>query len=166
MKYICITILCFLSASVYAQPKSFNGSASGTIGVFSVMSLNFTNLTGVVSFNTPDDYFSGITINNAATIAVKSNVNWQLSVSAQSAFFMPMSQGASSDMPASVLGIRRNGTTTFLQMNTGSQTLKTGNKGAATATGNTFDIDTRINPGFGYSGGSYNIGVLFTLSQQ
>jgi len=155
-----------LSASVYAQPKSFNGSASGTIGVFSVMSLNFTNLTGVVSFNTPDDYFSGITINNAATIAVKSNVNWQLSVSAQSAFFMPMSQGASSDMPSSVLGIRRNGTTTFLQMNTGSQTLKTGNKGAATATGNTFDIDTRINPGFGYSGGSYNIGVLFTLSQQ
>ncbi len=166
MKYIYIAILCFLSASVYAQPKSFNGNASGTISVFSVMSLNFTNLTGVVSFNTPDDYFSGITLNNAATIAVKSNVNWQLSVSAQSAFFMPMSQGASSDMPSTVLGIRRNGNTTFLQMNTSSQTLKTGNKGAATATGNTFDIDTRINPGFGYSGGSYNIGVLFTLSQQ
>ncbi|OSZ78725.1 hypothetical protein CAP35_10900 [Chitinophagaceae bacterium IBVUCB1] len=167
MKHTCIVILlCLFSQAAFAQAKSFNGTASGTISVFSVMSLNFTNLTGVISFNTPDDYFSGITMNNAATISVKSNVNWQLSVSAQSAFFMPMSQGASTDMPASVLGIRRNGTTTYMQMNTASQTLKTGNKGAATATGNTFDIDTRINPGFGYSGGSYNIGVLFTLSQQ
>lgn len=166
MRYVAVILFLTVSLSAKAQPKSFNGSTSGNIDIFSVLNLNFTNLTGVVSFNTPNDYFNGITVNNAATIAVKSNVSWQVSITAQSANFMPMSMGASADMPSTVLGIRRNGTSTFLPMSVTSQTLKTGNKGGATTSGNTFDIDTRLDPGFGYNGGSYNIGVVFTLTQQ
>lgn len=149
-----------------AKAQSFNSSTSGNFDIYSVLSLTFTNLTGVVSFNTPNDYFNGITVNNSATIAVKSNVSWQVSVATQSSTFTPMSMGASTDMPSSILAIRRNGNTTFTPMTTDSQTLKTGNRGPATTSGNTFDIDTRIDPGFSYSGGNYNIGVVYTLTQQ
>lgn len=149
-----------------AEAQSFNSSTSGNFDIYSVLSLTFTNLTGVVSFNTPNDYFNGITVNNSATIAVKSNVNWQVSVATQSSTFTPMSMGASTNMPSSILAIRRNGNTTFTPMTTNSQTLKTGNRGPATTSGNTFDIDTRIDPGFSYSGGNYNIGVVYTLTQQ
>lgn len=149
-----------------AQAQSFSSSTSGNFDIYSVLSLTFTNLTGVVSFNTPNDYFNGITVNNSATIAVKSNVSWQVSVATQSSTFTPMSMGASTDMPSSILAIRRNGNTTFTPMTTNSQTLKTGNRGPATTSGNTFDIDTRIDPGFSYSGGNYNIGVIYTLTQQ
>lgn len=149
-----------------AEAQSFNSSTSGNFDIYSVLSLTFTNLTGVVSFNTPNDYFNGITVNNSATIAVKSNVSWQVSVATQSSTFTPMSMGASTDMPSSILAIRRNGNTTFTPMTTNSQTLKTGNRGLATTSGNTFDIDTRIDPGFSYSGGNYNIGVVYTLTQQ
>ncbi len=152
--------------SFYAKSQSFTSTLSGTANIYSVLNINITNLSGVVSFNTPNDYFSGQTINNAATIAIKSNVPWQVGISAQSANFQAMTQGASTNMPASVLGVRRNGTSTFLLMSTSSQTLKTGNKGNTTTSGNTFDIDTNLNPGFGYNGGSYNIGILYTLTQQ
>ncbi len=166
MRLLLSAILLFLSCVAIAQPKSFNGSSSGTIGVYSVLSINFTNLTGVISFNTPNDYFNGITVNNAATIAVKSNVNWQVSVASQSSTFTPMSMGASTDMPASILAIRRNGYTSFTPLSVNSQTLKTGNRGPANTSGNTFDIDTRLDPGFSYSGGNYILGVVFTLTQQ
>ncbi len=166
MRLLLSAILLFLSCVAIAQPKSFNGSSSGTIRVYSVLSINFTNLTGVISFNTPNDYFNGITVNNAATIAVKSNVNWQVSVASQSSTFTPMSMGASTDMPASILAIRRNGYTGFTPLSVNSQTLKTGNRGPANTSGNTFDIDTRLDPGFSYSGGNYILGVVFTLTQQ
>ncbi|MBN9482041.1 MAG: hypothetical protein BGO70_15835 [Bacteroidetes bacterium 43-93] len=141
-------------------------TVSGTIDISACMGLTITNLTGVVSFNDASDYMSGITITNAATIAVKSNVNWLIDISAQSAYFQAMSSGASTNMPASVLQIRRNGTTSYITMSTNSQTLKSGNKGDENTTGNSFNTDVSINPGFGYNAGSYNIGVLFTLSQQ
>jgi hypothetical protein len=155
-----------LVSSIYAKGQSFTGSVSGTATIYSVLNISITNLSGVVSFNTPSDYFSGIIVNNSATLAIKSNVSWQVGISSQSAYFQAMTQGASTTMPASILGIRRNGTTNFLQMSTSSQTLKTGNKGNTSTSGNTFDIDTEIDPGFGYSGGSYNIGIVFTLTQQ
>lgn len=161
-----VLIILFSLLGWKAEAQSFNSSTSGNFDIYSVLSLTFTNLTGVVSFNTPNDYFNGITVNNSATIAVKSNVSWQVSVATQSSTFTPMSMGASTDMPSSILAIRRNGNTTFTPMTTNSQTLKTGNRGPATTSGNTFDIDTRIDPGFSYSGGNYNIGVVYTLTQQ
>lgn len=152
--------------SCIAQGQSFSSSTSGNVDIYSVLNLNITNLSGVVSFNTPNDYFSGQTINNSATIAIKSNVSWQVSVSAQSAFFQPMTTGASTNMPASVVGIRRNGTSSFNSLSTGGATLKTGSRGNASTSGNSFDIDMSLSPGFEYNGGIYNIGILYTLTQQ
>ncbi|MGN6477687.1 MAG: hypothetical protein ACTHKV_10715 [Flavipsychrobacter sp.] len=164
MKYL-LTIFVFFVAVKGIRAQSYT-TVSGTIDISACMSLTITNLTGVVSFNDASDYTSGITITNAATIAVKSNVSWLISISTQSANFQAMSGGASTNMPASVLQIRRNGTTSYLTMSTSSQTLKTGNKGDASVSGNTFNTDVNLNPGFSYNAGSYNIGVLFTLSQQ
>ncbi|MBS1771836.1 MAG: hypothetical protein JST82_03175 [Bacteroidetes bacterium] len=155
-----------LSATKGYSQYSFKDYVSGNIDVYTVMNISFTNLAGVVSFNTPDDYNSGQTLTNAAAIAVKSNALWVITISAQSQYFQAMSGGASTTMPASIAGFRLNGNTSWIQLSTNSQTLKTGSRGNTTVSGNTFNIDMNINPGFSYSGGIYNIGVLYTISQQ
>ena len=103
----------------------------GTIIVSSIMSITVTNLTGTTNFTTSNDYANGKTISNYAAVAIKSNVLWVLSISSQSANFSPQSTGASTNMPASILGMRVNGTSSFLTMSTSSQTLKTGGRGNA-----------------------------------
>lgn len=110
--------------------------------------------------------FSGVEVNNYGTIAIKSNVLWQLSFSAQNAFFTSLSQGGSTNMPSSVVSIKLHNNSNYLQLTTTSTTLKTGGRGTASSNGNTFDIDMKLNPGFGYSGGIYTIGLMYTLTQQ
>jgi hypothetical protein len=134
--------------------------------VSTVLSITLSNQAAAPSFSTSSDYLNGKTTLNYATVAIKSNVNWIVSINAQSTYFTPQTQGGSTDMPATVLGIRLNGNTTFTTMTTTSQTLKTGNKGNAAATGNTYNVDMKFNPGFNYNGGLYSIGVLYTVSQQ
>ena len=130
------------------------------------MSITITNLSGTVTFADANDYSSGQSINDYASIAIKSNVNWAVSFSAQSAYFTPMSSGASYNMPSSILSLRRDGTSTFNTLTTSSKSLKTGNRGDASKYGNTFKVDMKFDPGFGYAGGVYNIGILYTLTQQ
>ena len=130
------------------------------------MSITITNLSGTVTFADANDYSSGQSISDYAQIAIKSNVNWSVSFSAQSANFTPMSSGASNNMPSSILSLRRDGMSTFNTLTTSSKSLKTGNRGNASKSGNTFNVDMKFDPGFGYAGGVYNIGILYTLTQQ
>lgn len=165
MRILLFILALFLGSAAYGQ-YSFNDNAVGNITVTSIMSITITNLSGTVTFANANDYSSGQSINNYAQIAIKSNVNWSVSFSAQSANFTPMSSGASNNMPSSILSLRRNGTSTFSTLATSSKSLKTGNRGDAAKSGNTFNVDMKFDPGFGYAGGVYNIGILYTLTQQ
>lgn len=162
MKYIILVILCIVSSCIQTGAQTYSGSASGNFIVYSMQSLTITNTGGVISFSTPNDYFNGVISNKYANIEVKSNKNWILSFAAQSTYFTALSKGASTDMPAGVMGIRVNGHSSFKTLSTQSQTLKDGSKGS----GHDFDIDVNFNPGFKYSGGLYNIGIVYTLSKQ
>lgn len=159
-------ILLILFSITRGYGQTWTTTISGTFDVGTVLDVNLSNQAAAPSFTTASDYQNGKTILNYATVAIKSNVNWIVSINAQSVYFTPQTVGASTDMPASVLGLRVNGNVNFLTMSTTSQTLKTGNKGNAAATGNTYNIDAKFNPGFGYNGGIYNIGVLYTVTQQ
>jgi len=161
-----LLIALFILISATTSHAQWSTTGSGNITVSTVLSITLSNQASTPTFTTASDYQNGKTITNYATIAIKSNVDWLVSVKAQSTYFTPQTVGASNDMPASVLGIRLNGNTTFLTMSTTSQTLKTGTDGNAAASGHTFKVDMKFNPGFNYAGGLYNMSVMYTVTQQ
>jgi hypothetical protein len=111
------------------------------------------------------DLLNGLISSNCATFAVKSNELWLVQVKATSTNFTPLGLG-STNMPASVLGVRVNGTSSFTNLTTTVQTLKTGNRGNESASGNTFSVDLRFAPGFSYKGDIYLITLQYTITKQ
>ncbi len=149
----------------YAQ-RGKSGSVSGSFDVYDIQSISIVSLKGMVSFSDPNDYFGGQEINKYAKVIIKSNNNWQVSVSTQSTYFTPMTSSASHNMPSTILGIRVNGRANYKNMKPKSKTLKTGSRGGADRSGNTFFVDMKFNPGYEYNGGLYNIGLVYTLTRQ
>ena len=119
--YIC---LMFVVGTSYAQ--STTGTVQGNFIVYSMQSLTVTSLSGVIAFNSPNDYFNGVVSNHYANIKVKSNTNWLVSFSANSTYFTALSKGASTDMPSDVIGIRVNGKANFTSLTTQAQKLADG----------------------------------------
>ena len=161
-----ITIyMCLMFAVFSSSAQSFTGAVQGNFIVYSMQSLTVTSLSGVIAFNTPNDYFNGVVANHYANIKVKSNTNWLISFSANNTYFTALSKGASTDMPSDVIGVRVNGKSNFTPLTTQAQKLTQGPRGNG---GNKqdFDIDVNFHPGFKYSGGLYSIGVIYTLTRQ
>ena len=166
MKYILILLAAvFISVSGYGQ-YTFSGSTSGSITVSTVMAMSFTNNTGTVSFSSASNYQNGQTISNYASLAIKSNIPWKLTYAAQAALFTATGGGASTNMPCGIVSLKQSTGSTFTAISTTSTTLVNGNAGNAAATGNSFNIDMNINPGFTYKGGTYSLGIIFTLTNQ
>lgn len=163
MRYLVSIMLLFVSATSFGQGMS--SSAQGNIKVYSIQSITVDRLQGAISFNSPNDYFNGVTVESYANIKVKSNENWLLYFSAQSAYFTPLSSNASKDMPSSVLGIKVSNKRSYTPLTTGGDKLQQGNRGS-NGSKHDFDIDVHLDPGFAYNGGLYNIGVVFTLTKQ
>lgn len=164
MRYLLLIILPLLSLAANAQ--SYTGYTSGNFDVYDIQAINITNLSGATTFSKPGDYFSGITIDNYCKITVRSNNNWQVGISTQSAYFTPLTSGGSTNMPANIVSVRRNGYSNFTALSTNPWTLKTGSRGGSDKAGNEFNIDMHMAPGFGYNGGVYSIGVVYTLTRQ
>lgn len=148
-----------------ADAQGVTGSVQGNFIVYSTQSITVTALGGVISFDSPNDYFNGVVANKYANIQIKSNANWLLSFSAQSTYFTALSKGASTDMPSTVMGVRKNGHSTFKTLTTQSQQLESGSRGSK-GSKHDFDIDVNFSPGFRYSGGLYSIGIVYTLTKQ
>ncbi|MBS1781749.1 MAG: hypothetical protein JSS78_01655 [Bacteroidetes bacterium] len=161
------TILFFAFGSFQAVAQySYSASISGSVSVFAIQSLTFTGGSVIPSFNSLEDYINGVVANNYVSVGVRSNVSWTLSVQAESAFFTPSSQSGSTNMPCSVLSVKQSESNNYIPLSTNSQTIKTGNKGGLSKVGNSFGIDIRYNPGFMYKGDIYNLGLIYTLTQQ
>ena len=160
-----IVLLVLATFSAKAQ-YSFSGSTSGNINVSSIQSLTLSGGTTVPTLSTTDDFASGVTMAGYLNVVVKSNVSWTLSVQSQNSYFTAMSQGGSTNMPASVLSIKPSSSSNYFNLSTSSQTLKSGSKGSSTTPGNSFSVDVKFSPGFSYKGGIYTIGLMYTLSQQ
>ena len=165
---ILIFIATILSSAITAgaQGWSYSASTSGNIIVYSIQSITLTGGTFIPSFTSLSDYANGKTAEDYLGVAIKSNKSWTLSVHAQNSYFTPMSFGGSTNMPASVLSLKDSTAYSYFDVSTTAQTVKTGNKGNTTASGNSFNIDLRYNPGFSYKGGIYTLGLVYTLSQQ
>jgi len=166
LKYLIFLLFVLFSSTPISAQYSFSGTVNGTINVTSIQSMSITGGTSLPNFVTLDDYFNGVEMSNYVTIMIKSNISWLLGVQAQNDFFTPMSQGGSTNMPSTVLGLKTNSQINFTSVTTNSFTVKTGNKGNSTNTGNTFNLDMKFNPGFNYKGGIYAISLMYTLTAQ
>ena len=145
-----------------AAGQSMNSSLQGNAIVYSIQSITITQNAGVVNFNTPSDYFNGVTMPDYATVRVKSNENWVISYASQSQYFSPLSKMASTNMPSTVLSLKASTAGSYVPLTTQSRTLKTGNRGGD----HEFGLDVKFNPGFAYSGGLYSISIMYTLTKQ
>ncbi len=163
MRYL--LAIAFVIAALHCRAQSYSGSVQGNFIVYSMQSLTVTPLGGVISFDSPNDYLNGVIAKNYASIAVKSNANWILNFAAQSTYFTALTRNASTDMPATVLSVRKSGSSSFKTLSTQSQKLESGSRGSS-GDHHEFNIDVSFNPGFKYSGGLYSIGIVYTLTKQ
>lgn len=165
IRIILTSLLLSLVITSSKAQYSFTSSVSGSIYFSSVQSLTLTGGTGIPTLSSSSDFMNGIEMTNYLTATIKSNVPWTLSVQSTNSFFTPMN-GGSTNMPASVLGIKTTNDNNYTSLSTNSVTLKTGNKGSGTTPGNSFSLDLKFNPGFSYQGGIYTLGLMYTLSEQ
>ncbi len=69
-------------------------------------------------------------------------------------------------MPASVLGVVKSGLSSYVQLSSTDQVLATGNRGNASTTGNSFNMDLKATPGYNYGPGIYSLAIVYTLTAQ
>ena len=163
-----LLIICIILTVGNASGQSYSFSAInyGSLTVMPIVFMNLTTNGGIPSFSTESDYNNGITNNNFASIWVKANLPWIITVKAQNATFTPMTTGASNNMPASVITLKKSTNSSWLTLGTNIQTLTTGPLGPNTVSGNTFNVAMKFDPGWSYAGGLYRMNIIYTASQQ
>jgi len=151
-----------VTVSIVTKAQSYNSAnQTVTLTLQNAIDINFTAATGnSFTFSTTGDYQTGLTNTNAATLQVKSNRPWAVTVAAAAASFSGPS-APSPAMPASVLGVRLNGGSSFSSLSTTSTELTSGSRGTSS-----FNIDYNANPGFSYDAGTYTLSVVYTATQQ
>lgn len=164
MKYLCI-LFCFLTIRVSAQ-YSYSDEIVATVTIQSSLSLSITNNSGTSFTINNSTASTGYSVSNFNTVAVKSNTNWSLYVSAATPYFSASGSNSSSNMPASVITIGKTGQSTGISLSTTPQLLASGNRGLPSISGNTFNLSFLANPGYNYGPGIYNLTISYTLTPQ
>jgi hypothetical protein len=164
MHRILLYMILLLPVHALAQ-YSFNGNITSSVNIQNVMVLSVTsNAATVVTLNNTQ-YSNGYTMANFNTFNIKSNVPWRLSVASATPYFSASGTYASTNMPASVIGVAKSGQP-FVKLTTTPQLLASGNRGNSAKTGNSFNMDFQATPGYNYGPGIYTITLLYTLTAQ
>lgn len=116
------------------------------------------------TFDSDKTYNSGIVNSKAFDVKIKSNQNWRLTVSSQTAFFSNVSSGSFSNVPSKVLSIKADKSNTFLPVQLNPVEIANGKRGSDNKSGNSFDLDLKADPGLNYDGGIYALTIVFSLS--
>ena len=103
---------------------------------------------------------TGFSANNAATIQVRSNRGYIVSVKSSAANFTSTS---GTTMPVTnVLYLKESNQSSFLNLTNTDQTLLSGQ----TQGSNSFSVSYKATPGFNYDAGTYTVNVIYTATQQ
>jgi len=162
--FILIAVLSISAAK--AQSYSFIQTNDGSLTVLPVVFMSLTTTGGIPNFDTESEYNNGVTNTSYASIWVKANLPWIISVKAQTANFTPLTTGAASNMPCSVIKLKKSTNSTYLTLTTSNQTLTNGPLGNNLVSGNTFNVAMQFTPGWTYPGGTYRMNVVYTAAQQ
>jgi hypothetical protein len=144
-----------------ANAQSSNASHSASLTLSNAIELTFTSGGSGVSmtFSTPDHYTNGVDADNAATIRVRSNRAYNVSVKTSAADFTSTS---ATTMPVSILGVKESNQASYVTLSSSDQSLLTSQARGT----NSFNVSYRANPGFNYDAGTYTVSVVYTATQQ
>ncbi|HEX6427289.1 MAG TPA: hypothetical protein VF008_06365 [Niastella sp.] len=160
-----LLLLCLVSIKSMGQP-SFNGTISSAVSIQSVMEFTITNNASPALTFSNAQYGTGYTISNFNSFNIKSNQLWRLGVSAATPNFSASGTYASTNMPASVIGVVKSGQSPYIQLSSTDQAFATGNRGNASISGNSFNMDLKATPGYNYGPGIYTLSIVYTLTPQ
>ncbi len=132
-------------------------------GVMTLKVLKTGNLD--FKFNTVDDLLQGSAKLNMFSVDIKSNKNWNLSVSSLTENFLAAGPNSSTTVSSNIVSIKRNSSSIYIPIAQNPSSLATGVRGANT-TSSRFNLDLKVTPGLNYDGGFYTVVVLFTISPQ
>lgn len=162
MKQIILFAAMLVSFSfVNAQTTTGTSNQTVSLTLKNAISINITAATGTtLTFDASDDYLNGIANTTASTFQIKSNRPWAVTVKANAANFTGPAAPAAT-MPASVLGVRLTGGSTYTTVSTTAASLTSGARGDQN-----FSVDYKATPGFAYDAGTYTLALVYTATQQ
>lgn len=165
MRAILFLLVCIATAPTAHGQYTFSQPVSGTITVSSVLNVSISG-GATITFTSLDDYANGRALVNYATCTLKSNLLWLVNVKANATYFTA-SGGGSTNMPANIISIRKSGTSTYYPLSAVTAVnLATGSRTGGSPFYTTFNVDLKANPGYDYNGGTYSIGLIYTLTNQ
>jgi hypothetical protein len=144
--------------------NNYNASQNATLQLTNAIEIEFTQGGGffgvVMSFNSSEHYQNGITATNAATIRVRSNKHYNITVKAGAANFYSLF--STTPMPVNgVLHVKETNQNNFINLsNTDQNLLVNQNRGI-----NNYNLTYKATPGFSYSSGYYFVPVIYTATQ-
>ena len=113
-----------------------------------------------LSFSNSSNYTNGVTATNAATIQVRSNRGYIVSVKSSATNF---TSAATTVMPVNnILFLKESNQSGFTNLSVTDQTLLSGQIQGS----NTFNVTYKATPGFNYDAGTYTVNVIYTATQQ
>lgn len=160
-KFFTLVLTSGLFFTASAQNATSNTNHNVTLTMTDAIEIVFTagGSGAGLSFTTVEHYSNGVTSSNAATLRVRSNKAYDVTVKAAAANFTSTS---ATTMPVSgVLAVKKSTDGTFVGLSTADAALTTGTRGDGT-----FNVDYRATPGFNYNGGSYVANIIYTATQQ
>jgi hypothetical protein len=166
MKIIIALLLLLVSERGIAQNASLAGagtvqSATGSITLMSAQSVEVELLNASpIQFTNTTSIDNGLEIQGFFRVTVISSGLWLLEVKALASTF---SSNTGSEMPVSIMSLRRNTDHQFTPVTGAGQLLLTS---PSTNIKNVIDVDARFNPGWNYQSGLYNTMLNFTLTLQ
>lgn len=164
--YITLFFITYFSVSVKAQ-KSFYGSISPSATVHEVVAFTLTpNSSPTITFNNGSDYANNYTVSNFSTIAVKSNMPWNLYISSATTNFSNSGVYSTPNTPASILEYSVEGKSNKVVLSSTARLLNSGTNGNDNEPGNRFNISFTAKPGYNYGPGTYTISTVYTISAQ
>lgn len=162
MKKMFIAAIGILAINVAANAQaSNNASHNATLNLSNAIEISFTaGGSGVsLAFSTADHYNDGVEALNAASIRIRSNKAYNVTVKAGAANF---TSSSATTMPVSgVLAVKESNQGSFLGLTASDQNLLTGQSRGV----NNFDVSYRATPGFSYDAGTYTVSVIYTATQ-
>lgn len=163
IKNILVIIIILLHQNVLSQNIQ---PVNARVNINGVMTLK-VNKTGNLDFkfNTVDDLVQGAAKLNMFSVDIKSNKNWNLSVSSLTENFLAAGPNSSTAVSANIISIKRSSSSTYVPVVQNPTSIATGARGTNTPTSK-FNLDLKVTPGLNYDGGFYTVVLLFTISPQ
>jgi hypothetical protein len=162
MKRILLAACGILAINVAANAQASNSASHNvSLNLSNAIEISFTaGGSGVsMAFSTADHYNDGVVAANAATIRVRSNKAYNVTVKAGAANF---SSASATTMPVSgVLAVKESNQPAFTGLTASDQNLLTNQSRGV----NNFNVTYRATPGFNYDAGTYTVSVIYTATQ-